>query len=235
MKVVSYLRVSTEQQLDGFGLDVQAETIQAWASRHGYELTQTFKDEGLSGTLDAQERPGLASALDAIKQGEADGIVVARLDRLARNLGVQEAVFALVWKHGGRVFSADIGEVLQDDPDDPMRTAMRQMVGVFAQLERGMISARLKAGRRMKASQGGYIGGTHRYGFRRDASARDLVADEREQGAIDRILELRSAGMTLQDIAAVLDTEGIRPRRADRWHHYSVSRIIKRAQVATCR
>ena len=56
------------------------------------------------------------------------GVVVYNLDRLARKLTVQEGVLATVWDRGGSVFSlGDGGEVQQDDPDDPMRTAMRQM------------------------------------------------------------------------------------------------------------
>ncbi len=70
---------------------------------------------------------------------------------------------AQIWKHGGRAFTADAGEV---HPDDPMRTAMRQMMGVFAQLERSMIAARLRHGRREKASQGGYAYGPRPTGGR---------------------------------------------------------------------
>jgi hypothetical protein len=62
---------------------------------------------------------------------------LVRLVRLARTLVVQEAVLGHVWKHTGRVFAVDVGEVLQDDPDDPMRTAIREIMGVFAQRERG--------------------------------------------------------------------------------------------------
>jgi len=54
------------------------------------------------------------------------------------------------------VFAADAGESHADDADDPMRTAMRQMTGVFAQLERGMIRARMARGKRAAAAQGRY-------------------------------------------------------------------------------
>ncbi len=61
---------------------------------------------------------------------------------------MQEAILAQAWAAGGRVFAADAGEILADDADDPMRIAMRQMMGVFAQLERGMIRARMARGKR---------------------------------------------------------------------------------------
>jgi DNA invertase Pin-like site-specific DNA recombinase len=93
--------------------------------------------------------------LTLIEKQSVDGLVVARLDRLARTLTVQEAVLAHVWKHGGKVFSCDVGEVFEDDPSDPMRTFVRQVMGAAAQLERGMIAARMRAGRERKAEKGG--------------------------------------------------------------------------------
>jgi hypothetical protein len=59
-------------------------------------------------------------------------LILAKLDCLARSLTVQEAVLAKVWAAGGLVFAVDHGEVQPDDPDDPARTAFRQMMGVFA-------------------------------------------------------------------------------------------------------
>jgi DNA invertase Pin-like site-specific DNA recombinase len=70
----------------------------------------------------------------------------------------------VVWKHGGRVFACDAGEVRQEDPHDPMRTAMRQVLGVWEQLERGTTAARMQAGRRRKAARGGFAYGAPPYG-----------------------------------------------------------------------
>src|SRR6266540_2421394 len=144
---VAYLRVSGKGQLDGFGLDIQEHQVRACAKAVGLRLVEILRDEGVSGTLEAADRPGLAEALAMIENHEAEVLLVPRLDRLARSLTVQEAALAQAWRHGGRVFACDSGEVLRDDPDDPMRTAMRQMVGVFAQLDKAMTVARLKRGR----------------------------------------------------------------------------------------
>ena len=134
MKLVAYLRVSSETQLEGFGLDVQEAGIKKWAKANGHTIVATFTDAGVSGAKDAVDRPGLTDVLSELANPPAaDGMVVYRLDRLARALTVQEAVLALVWRDGGRVFTVEDGEVLEDDPDDPMRTAIRQMRGVFAQ------------------------------------------------------------------------------------------------------
>src|SRR5207302_4477308 len=121
-------------------------------------------------------------------------------DRLARKLTVQEATLAKLWEMGATVFSVDIGEVPRDDPNDPMKTALRQMIGVFAQLERGMIAARLRSGRMLKASRGGYAGsGAPPYGTRSVAGV--LVVDATEQRAVNRALALRSSGASVRTIA----------------------------------
>ena len=101
----------------------------------------------MSGTTDLANRPGLTEAVDAILPPPAtSGLVVARLDRLARSLHIQEAILATLSAGGGGVYSADQGEILEDDPDDPMRTSIRQVVGGIAQLDRALIAKRLKAG-----------------------------------------------------------------------------------------
>jgi DNA invertase Pin-like site-specific DNA recombinase len=228
MKLVGYARVSTIHQAEeGLGLDVQQRSIRSWARANHHRLVRMLKDEGVSGSNGVEERLALPEALNLIASGDADGLVVARLDRLARNLTVQEAILARVWAAGGQVFAADMGEVAKDDPDDPMRTALRQMVGVFSQLERAMITARLRAGRRLKADRGGFAGfGSPPFGFR--AEAGELVPDDDEQKALTLIRKLHRRGRSLRQIAQALEESGYKPRRADRWHAESVRRVVAR-------
>ncbi|MET7718930.1 recombinase family protein [Streptomyces sp. NPDC005407] len=155
MKLVGYIRVNDRQVEDGFGLAVQEKMIRTWCRQQGHTLGgPVYRDEGYSGTLPAPERPALADALSEVEDGQAAGIVVGRLDRLARRLVTQEAILAQVWKNDGRVFTAAQGETLQHDPEDPMRTAMRQMMGVFSELEHSMIVARLRVGREKRSRAG---------------------------------------------------------------------------------
>ena len=232
MKVVGYIRVSTNGQAEeGLGLPVQERAVRKWAREHGHRLVAITRDEGISGTLDHTGRPGLAQALEVIASGRAEALVVPKVDRLARSLTVQEAVLAHVWRAGGRVFAVDAGEVEADDPDDPMRTAMRQMMGVFAQLERGMIAARLRAGRRLKSERGGYAAGAPPYGMR--ATERTLVPDESEQATLERIRELRQEGRSLREIAQILEAEGVKTKRGH--HHWTpgaLGRIVQRFETA---
>src|SRR6516165_8715685 len=82
------------------------------------------------------------------------GVIVGHIERLARALTVQEAALALVWKLGWAVFAAEAGAVPRDDPEDPMRTAIRQVMGVFAELDRRYVTERPRDGRRAKAATG---------------------------------------------------------------------------------
>lgn len=214
LRLVAHLRVSTNGQAEhGFGMDVQLEQVTAWAERHGHEIVRVCRDEAVSGTADAVDRPGLMCALSAMPT-DADAVIVARLDRLARSLTVQETILGIIWRDGGRVFAVDQGgEVLADDPDDPMRTAMRQMVGVFAQLDRALIVKRLRDGRRKVTADGGHGVGRYPFGQSKDGPI------EREQRVLGAMRELRAAREPWHKVAALLNDRGeeFRPRHAECW------------------
>lgn len=227
MKLIRYCRVSSHSQADAYGLPAQRKDCADWANRNGHDLV-VIGDEVYTGTL--ADRPLLAEAVHWLRQGSVDGLLVPRLDRLARALTVQEAVLAMVWQLGGHVFAADGGEILQDDPDDPMRTAMRQMQGVFAQLDRSMLTKRMRAGMRIKAAQGRHATGIYPFGYRGHHEHRtvDKGPHELEQLTVARILELRADGATYREIAARLDQEDRRPRYADSWSAMSVRNVWER-------
>jgi DNA invertase Pin-like site-specific DNA recombinase len=231
MKLIGCLRVSSNgQAVDGFGLDVQEKAIRSWARSNGHRLLRIERDEGVSGATDALDRPGLSSALLAVSEREADGIIVARLDRLARALTVQEAALAYVWRAGGHVFTADTGEVHRNDPDDPMRAALRQMIGVFAELDKAMTVKRMRDGRAAKAAEGRHSVGAYAYGSMGAGKGRhrDAAPNPDEQAAVNRIVELRTAGQSYREIAATLDAEHIRPRRAEQWSPMAVRNVALR-------
>lgn len=160
-----------------------------------------------------------------------------KLDRLARELIVQEATLAQAWKEGtgsrppGRVFAADQGEILRDDPDDPMRTAMRQMMGVFAQLDKSLAVQRMRKGRLAKAAAGRHAVGRYPFGYQAGGEGRDrdAVLQPAEQAAAARIVALRAEGRSYRGIIGVLEAEGIAPRTAGHWSPSTVRKIVLRA------
>jgi DNA invertase Pin-like site-specific DNA recombinase len=233
MNLIGYARVSTKGQADdGYGLPVQEAAIRKWCKANGHRIITVISDAGVSGTKDAVDRPGLAQALDMLRPPpRATGLVVAKLDRLARRLDVQEAVLQVAWNTGASVFTVDGGEVLRDDPDDPMRTALRQIIGTISQLERSLISKRMRDGRRLKKESGRHSVGAYAYGYHGDGKGRDRDAapNEAEQEAVRRITELRQQGASYRTIAAQLDAEGLRPRRAQTWAPMAVRNIAVRS------
>jgi DNA invertase Pin-like site-specific DNA recombinase len=239
VRLVGYLRVSTDRQAeDGSGLEVQERAVRAWCRANGHRLVAVLTDQGVSGAT--ADRPALAEALAMVKAGgdhraagtTAEGLVVARLDRLARDLVLQEQLLAEVWRIGGQVCSAVPGEAayLEHDPDDPSRALIRQILGAVAQYERSLIRLRLQAGLRRKAELGGYTGGVPRFGSRVERG--DYVADADEQRTLARIVELRRAGRSLRSIGEALESEGLRPRSSTRWHPQVLSAILARPDIA---
>jgi DNA invertase Pin-like site-specific DNA recombinase len=229
MRLAPYVRVSTKGQADdGLGAVDQERRIRAWAKRNGHTICGPITPEQASGTVPVDQRPVFVEVLGRIANRRCEGLVVLNLGRIARTLTVQEAAVAMVWASGGRVFTADAGEVLQDDPSDPMRTAIRQMMGVFHQLDRAMIVARLQGGRRVKADQGGYAYGAPAFGQAADRDQHTLVDDEAEQATVARIRALRAAGASLRVIAATLEAEGRPPKRGTRWHPTTIARVLDR-------
>ena len=199
--LVGYPRVSTRGQVKtGASIPFQDREIRAWARRNGHRIVGMFPEAGRSGALDLEDRVALTAAIDMIAGGKAEGLVCFSLDRLAREITVQEAILAKVWEEvGGRVLTTDQGEILRDDPNDPMRTAMRNMAGVMYELDRRLIVARLRRGRRLKAERGGFA-----------------------------IRRLHRGGLSVRKIADQLNAEQIPAKRGGAWHPTTVARVLRR-------
>lgn len=227
MRAVVYMRVSSEGQVDAWGFDVQEYACRTYAEPHGLTITEVIRDEAVSGAAPAHDRPGLMQALSLLRDGEADVLLVARLDRLARDLTVQEAVLAEVWALDAHVHTCDLGEVRRDDPDDPMRTAIRQVLGTFAQLDRALLVKRLRDGRAAKAAKGGKPSGSYPFGWSKDGPV------EREQHVISVVATLHRQGSTLDQIAAHLNSRpDHHPRRAARWTRQTVGATKQTSRTA---
>jgi DNA invertase Pin-like site-specific DNA recombinase len=229
MRVAAYLRVSTDRQAEeGLGLEVQEQAIRAWSRTNGHRVVLWARDEGVSGSNGLDTRLGLVDALEALKAGDAAGLVVYRLDRLARDLVLQEQLIADIRRMGADVFSTSTAEAayLTDDPDDPSRKLIRHVLGAVNEYERAMIALRLRSGRRRKHDNGGYAYGSPPFGYR--AQGRQLIEHPEEQAALRRMRELRGTGASYRDIAASLESEGHRPKRGRVWHPMTIRQILTR-------
>ena len=185
---IGYRRVSTAEQAgSGLGLDAQQTAIVVSAARLGLALKETFTDAGISGGLPLEQRPGLLSALDAL--GKGDVLIVAKRDRLGRDV-LNVAMFErLAERKGARIVSA-AGE--GTDTNDPTSRLMRQIVDCFAEYERAIIRARTRAALAVKKARGERVGGI-RFGSRHASAGRTRAAHRDKQPAFALLLE-RCAG-----------------------------------------
>lgn len=219
---VAYLRVSTESQLDGFGLDIQRATVEQTAAEQGLGIVAWYVDEGICGAEDLDVRKGLASALDHLATGGATTLIIPRLDRLARDLMIQESVLADAWKAGATVLSGSETErtyCRPDNPDDPARTLIRQVLGAVAAYERAMIRLRMTRGRRRKLEQDGYAGGPQPYGW----------SDADERTLLDDVDSARRVGRTWRTIAGELNSARRFKRNGAPWTPTELQRTYARS------
>ena len=230
MKFAAYLRVSTEQQADeGLGLEIQEADIRAWAKAHKHRIVAVCTDAGRSGADSLADRPGLAEALARTGPGgDAQGIVVQRLDRLARDVVIQETFLAEMRRRGAQFHSTSATEDahLEDDPDDPTRALVRRILGSIATYEREMVRVRLTAGMKAKAARGGFVGGQPPYGWH--SVNGELAKEPAEQLVLRRMLAAHRRGQNFIEIAAALNEAGLETRTGATWYPTVVRRIIRR-------
>ncbi len=226
MKAAAYLRVSTAAQTgdDRFGIPAQEEAIKSYAAGKGVEVVAWYKDEGISGaTLD---RPGLQELLTDASARAFDTLLVAKMDRVARDL------FAALFIEKELLLS-DVEIISVSEPvsgRDPMNTAFRQMMGVFAELEKSMITARMTGGRKQKARGGGYAGGGAAIGYTAKRGGKTLQLDRDKALTVKRVFDLREErpGWTLQQLADRLNKEGHTTAQGKRFKPMQVKRILDR-------
>jgi DNA invertase Pin-like site-specific DNA recombinase len=156
---VAYLRTSSATNVGGDkdSDKRQREAIQAFAKRAGFEIVAEFYDQAVSGKDPIEGRPGFKALLERIVNNGARVVIVEDASRFARHLLTQEAGISLLVGLGVRVMTA-AGDDLTDS-DDEFRVAMRQIMGVFSQLEKTRLVKKLKAARDRKRATGAKVEG----------------------------------------------------------------------------
>lgn len=215
--VVGYIRVSKDEQK--LGLEAQREMLEKWCAARGATLVAVYTDHGVSGGAKLDKRLQMLAAVDALAEHGADTLLVAKRDRLARDTMIAAMIERLVERAQARIQSADgVGE-----DDTPESQLMRVMIDAFAQYERALIRARTSAALAVKRSKGEKTGGDHPYGYRSESGK--LVKYEPEQAVLR---EARSCGdgMSLRAIGEHLSHCGHKPRKGNKWHPQTVSRLL---------
>lgn len=211
---VAYRRVSTDDQANG--LEAQRDQIEGWCRRSNVTLLASYEDRDVSGALPLASRPAFLDALADVRAFRAGVVVVAKRDRIARDIGVVRDIERSVNMHGARLVSADGAS----DGDTAGARMHRAMLDVYSEYERGVIGERTTAALARKRARGERTGGLVPYGY--DAVNGNLVPNDSEQALIREIAELRASGLT---IAAIVRKVGPRARNGC-LHPRQVYRIL---------
>jgi DNA invertase Pin-like site-specific DNA recombinase len=214
--VFAYLRVSGKSQVRGDGFRRQFIAIRQYCAANQLHIVRIFKERGVSGTKELDDRPALSELFAALEEDGIKSVVVEKLDRMARDLMVQETIMADMQKHGYTLLSTAEPDLCSQDPS---RVLIRQIFGALAQWERAMIVMKLRGARQRKKARGERGEGRHAYGEKPG-----------EEVVLQRILALQSTGHSTRAIANFLNTAGDATRMGKPWQPGTVAKILTRCQ-----
>jgi DNA invertase Pin-like site-specific DNA recombinase len=217
---IAYLRVSTErQQRSGLGIEAQRATIERFANAESLAIAAEFVEfESGKGADALERRPQLAAALAAAKSSKCS-VVVAKLDRLSRDVAFISGLMA----QRVRFMVAELGR-----DADPF---MLHLYAALAEKERRLISERTRGALAAKKAAGARLGNPHNLAHAGSLgrAALAVAADEFASSLIPVIQAIRATGsLTLASMADELNMRGIRSARGSKWHRSSVANLLDR-------
>jgi DNA invertase Pin-like site-specific DNA recombinase len=226
IRVVGYPRVSTDEQASGgVSLEAQEAKIRTYCGLYELELICVISDPGERGK--SLDRPGLKQVLELLDRGDADGVVIAKLDRLTRSVIDLGTLL-------DRYFSERKGKQLFSVADsiDTRTAAGRLVLNVLisvAQWERETIVERTKDGMNFKRSRGERLGQIP-YGYQLGPDGKKLEPCLGEQSIIITVHMLRGSGSgwSLRKIASYLNENRVPLKHGgERWYPSSVATILR--------
>ena len=226
MEALAYLRVSGKGQVDGDGYRRQREAITAYAEAHGVSVAKWYQEAYTGDDLDgngnwSMDRPAFSAMVADLLSNGMRMILVESLDRLARRNAVQEHLVIYLASQGLELINTATGEnVTEAFRGDPLKKALIQIQGVFAELEKGRLVARLNKARAQKRLTDGRCEGRKPFGER---------AGELE--TLKRMRQLRGRGqkrLSYQKVADKLNEEERATRGGGKWQPSAVRGILRR-------
>lgn len=232
-RVAAYCRQSKAREGErpdtSLSLDAQEAQIRGYAERHGLALVAVVRDHDELGADPG--RPGLAELTALVEAGRIDRILVAKWDRLARDVWLQESLVRGFARRGVTVQSIT-------EASDKIA---RVLYGAFAEVWRDQHSERIAAVRRAQAQRGQHIGSHAPYGFRRagtrlatlpdgtvaERPSGPLVPDPREAPVLIELYERVDAGEPLFAIAGDLARRLAPTKRGGPWTVTTIRRILR--------
>lgn len=155
MKAIGYIRTSTTRQ--DLSLEVQEKRLRGEAEYRGFDID--IVQDQMSGSISPFRRPGLASALERLSNGDADTLIVAKLDRVARSLADIARLLESAKEQGWNFIALDLGV----DTSTPEGALVLGIMGSIAQWERSRIQERITEALQQAKSNGKVLGRPARY------------------------------------------------------------------------
>jgi site-specific DNA recombinase len=222
MKLIGYIRVSSEGQADNTSLEDQELKIQAYCTALNHELVGLYKDVQSGGKSD--NRKGLQTAIADMLAGKADGLIVLKLDRLGRRAS---DVLTLIDKELQPNDKALVVIDMNMDTSTPTGKLVLTMLAGVAEFEKSQINERTKNGKKARAKTSDYAnGGQPKFGHKADN--KNLVVDDKEQQIIDVIRRHHKSGKSQRQIAEYLNKQGILSKQGKEWSGTTIGRVLTR-------
>jgi site-specific DNA recombinase len=201
-RAIAYLRVSTDEQAtSGVSLDAQRAKVLAYASLYEIDVISVEVDAGVSAK--SLKRPALQRALASLQRGEADALLVVKLDRLTRS--VRDLADLLDLFSDGKRSLLSVGE--QIDTRSAAGRLVLNLLTSVASWEREAIGERTSTALQHKRTLGQSTGQPP-FGWSVGSDGSTLVEHAGEQAVVAEIRALRDAGCSLRDIVATLAERG---------------------------
>jgi site-specific DNA recombinase len=231
-RAIGYVRISVER--DGkLSPEIQRDAIKAYCKSKGYELIDTESDIGRS-AAEGKARPAFDRVMTRIASGEADVLVVYKLDRMTRSVVDFARIWSQLAEHG--VDFASTEETF--DTTTTMGRGMLQIAVVFAQIERETIQERTKNTARWRREQQMIPGGVTPYGYRKivNSDGTRFEIEPKQAEIVREVAQRVIAGESLRSICLWLKTsEAPLPRTAAVWRYATLRKIVTKPTIAGLR
>lgn len=217
MATYGYIRVSSEMQAQsGLGLEAQISAIGVYAAQKCLQLERIFTDGGVSGATEADARQGLTEALNCLKKD--DTLLIAKRDRLGRDMGIVLGIEKTIEKKGARLISC-AGEG-SESTDKKSSLIQKTLADLMSQCERIDISDRTKRALAEKKSKGQRVGHVP-FGMCVASDGIHLEICPQEQEILSEIRQLLVQGLSVRAIARSLN-ERLIFNRGKPWNHATI-------------
>ena len=222
IEACAYMRCSGKSQVEGDSFPRQSVAIATCCRSKGFTLVHEYQEEAVPGKLDEEYRPAFQRMISDLLGNGCRTIVIEGMSRLAREYRTQEHLIIYIASKGLTLISADTGEdITAAMMGDPMRRALVQIQGIFSELDKNLLVAKLRKARERQRELTGRSEGRKPFGHK---------PGERE--TLDAMLRLRNEGKRPEEIAQILNLQGVPTRtRKGPWLVPTISKILARHAV----